>query len=83
MRASFRLTTWLMAKYRINVGNVVGHRETLDSPYRLELNPDWWCLVHADFPRWAMKEYRTRLLNVLAKWEVPPGADPVWVDSGC
>jgi len=83
MRASLRLTTWLMAKYDVNVGNVIGHRETLDSPYRLELYPDWWCLVHADFPRPAMKEYRTRLRDVLARWDVPVGAPPVWVDSGC
>jgi hypothetical protein len=83
MRASLRLTAWLMARYDVNVGNVIGHRETLDSPYRLELDPDWWCLVHADFPHAAMKEYRTRLRLVLARWEIPAGAPPVWVGSGC
>jgi hypothetical protein len=83
MRASLRLTAWLMARFDVNIGNVIGHRETLDSAYRLELNPDWWCLVHADFPRPAMKEYRTRLRNVLERWGVPAGAPPVWVDSGC
>jgi beta-N-acetylhexosaminidase len=83
MRASLRLTAWLMAKYDIDVGNVIGHRETLDSPYRLELYPDWWCLVHADFPRPAMKEYRTRLRDVLVRWGVPAGAGPGWVDNGC
>ena len=83
MRASLRLTSWLMAKYHVNIGNVIGHRETLDSPFRLELYADWRCLVHADFPRPAMKEYRTRLRDVLARWEVPAGHGPVWVDSGC
>jgi hypothetical protein len=83
MRASLRLTAWLMARYGIEIGNVIGHRESLGSPYRLELNPDWWCLVHADFPRSAMKEYRTRLRDVLDRWGVPTGRGPVWVDSGC
>ena len=83
MRASLRLTVWLMAKFDVNVGNVIGHRETLDSPYRRELNPDWWCLVHADFPRAAMREYRTRLKHRARAYDVPLGAGPEWVDSGC
>ncbi|MEX0985532.1 MAG: peptidoglycan recognition family protein [Actinomycetota bacterium] len=83
MRASLRLTVWLMAKFEINVGNVIGHRETLDSPYRYELNPDWRCLVHADFPRRAMREYRHRT-RVRAKASgVAVGAGPVWIDFGC
>jgi beta-N-acetylhexosaminidase len=83
MRASLRLTVWLMARYGINVGNVIGHRETLESPYRHELYADWKCLVHADFPHAAMREYRTRL-KVRARAEgVPRGAGPVWVDNGC
>jgi hypothetical protein len=83
MKASLRLTVWLMAKYGIDVGNVIGHNETLESPYRTELYPDWWCLVHADFPHKPMKEYRTRLREVAAARGVPHGAGPVWVESGC
>jgi N-acetyl-anhydromuramyl-L-alanine amidase AmpD len=83
MESSLALTTWLMARFDVNVGNVVGHRETLESPYRYELYPDWKCLAHADFPRWAMKEYRTRLREVLAASGVPHGPGPVWVDNGC
>ena len=83
MRASLRLTVWLMARFGINIGNVIGHRETLESPYRHELDPAWKCLVHADFPHWAMKEYRTRLKLWAAAESVPLGAGPVWVDNGC
>jgi N-acetylmuramoyl-L-alanine amidase len=83
MASSLALTTWLMARFDISVGNVVGHHETLESPYRFELYRDWKCLAHADFPRWAMKEYRTRLREVLAAAGVPHGPGPVWVDHGC
>jgi beta-N-acetylhexosaminidase len=83
MRASMRLTVWLMAKFGINIGNVIGHNESLESPYRKELYPDWWCLVHADFPHWAMHEYRQRLRDVAKARGVPVGDPPVWVDSGC
>jgi len=83
MRASFRLTRWLMARYDIAIGNVVGHRETLESPLRTELVPDWRCLVHADFPHPAMREYRRRLRVVLARRGVPAGPAPHWVDHGC
>ena len=83
MRASLRLTVWLMAKFGINVGNVVGHNETLESPHRFELYPSWKCLVHADFPHWAMHEYRTRLRDRATASGVPLGAGPRWVDNGC
>src|SRR5213075_1151382 len=33
MRASLHLTVWLMDKYGISWGNVIGHAETLQSPY--------------------------------------------------
>ena len=83
MRSSLRLTLWLMARYHINIGNVVGHNETLYSPYRLELYPSWQCLVHADFPRRAMRVYRARLREVLERRGLPAGPGPRWVDPGC
>ncbi|HEY7478083.1 MAG TPA: peptidoglycan recognition family protein [Actinomycetota bacterium] len=83
MRASLRLTRWLMARFGVGIGNVIGHRETLESPLRYELDPDWRCLVHADFPHRAMREYRTRLRVVLARRGVPAGRGPRWVDPHC
>ena len=83
MRSSLRLTMYLMARFGINIGNVIGHRETLDSPYHRELYPSWRCLVHADFPHWAMHKYRRRLRPVLSAHGVKAGKGPVWVDSGC
>jgi N-acetylmuramoyl-L-alanine amidase-like protein len=83
MRSSLRLTAYLMARFGINVGNVIGHAEALESPYHYELYPDWRCLVHADFPHPAMKKYRHRLRDVASAEGVRLGAGPKWVDSGC
>lgn len=84
MRASLRLTTWLVAKYGIHIGHVEGHNETLYSTKRLELYPSWQCLVHADFPHWAMREYRSRLKTILQNKGIPLGAGPHWVNIyGC
>jgi beta-N-acetylhexosaminidase len=49
------MTLWLMARYHINIGNVVGHNETLYSPYRLG-STHRGSASCADFPHWAMKE---------------------------
>jgi len=83
MRASLRLTVWLMSRYGISWGNVIGHAETLQSPFHMELYEDWRCLTHADFNRSEMRIYRRRLKRVAERLEVPIGAAPHWVDSGC
>ena len=84
MRSSLRLTLWLMQTFHIHIGNVVGHNETLYSPFRRELVPSWRCLVHADFPHWAMHRYRTRLRALARAEGVSVGAGPRWANVyGC
>jgi N-acetylmuramoyl-L-alanine amidase len=83
MHSSIRLTLWLMERFHINIGNVIGHNETLESPYHHELYASWRCLVHADFPHWAMKKYRRRVRELAAARAAWLGKGPVWVDSGC
>ena len=83
MRSSLRLSVWLMARFGINVGNVIGHAETLESRYHRELYRSWRCLVHADFPHRAMRRYRTRLRDLAEARDVRAGAGPVWMKSGC
>jgi N-acetyl-anhydromuramyl-L-alanine amidase AmpD len=83
MRSGIRLTLWLMQRYDINIGNVIGHAETLQSRYHKELYPSWRCLVHADFPHWAMHKYRRRIRDLASQRGIPVGKGPVWVDSGC
>jgi len=42
LRASLALTLWLMARYHIALANVIGHNESLTSPYHRELVAAWW-----------------------------------------
>ena len=58
MRASLALTAWLIGKYHVELGDVIGHNESLTSPFHKELYPGWRCQTHGDFPRAAMDEYR-------------------------
>jgi beta-N-acetylhexosaminidase len=83
MRASLRLTAWLMLKYGISFGDVIGHAEILQSPYHHERYEAWRCMTHADFNRSEMQTYRRRLKRVAGRLDVPVGAGPRWVDSGC
>jgi beta-N-acetylhexosaminidase len=83
MRASLRLTAWLMLKYGISVGNVIGHAEILQSPYHHERRASWRCSTHADWNRAEMRIYRSRLRRTARRLGVPVGSGPHWVDSGC
>ncbi len=83
MRASLRLVSWLMARYGISWGNVIGHAEILESPYHQERYASWRCLTHADWKRKEMRVYRRRLRRTARRLDVPIGDGPRWVDSGC
>ena len=49
--ASLRLTAWLMGRYGIQLRNVIGHNESLTSPYHHELYAAWRCQTHGDWTR--------------------------------
>jgi len=83
MRASLHLTVWLMDRYGISWGNVIGHAEALQSPYHHERVRSWRCLVHSDWQRRDMNVYRRRLKRLARHEGVPVGSRPRWVDSGC
>jgi N-acetylmuramoyl-L-alanine amidase len=83
MRVSLRLTAWLMLRYGINVGNVIGHAEIMQSRYHRERYEEWRCSTHADWNHREMRIYRRRLKRVAQRLGVPVGAGPEWVDSGC
>ena len=68
LRASLQLTLWLMSRYRISLPNVIGHAESLTSPYHRELYAPWRCQTHADWQHPDMVRYRS-LLAALAKRE--------------
>jgi beta-N-acetylhexosaminidase len=61
LRASLKLTRWLQGRYRIATKNVIGHNESLSSPYHRERVARLQHQTHADFPRRFMVRYRRAL----------------------
>jgi N-acetylmuramoyl-L-alanine amidase len=83
MRASLHLTAWLMARYHIPLGDVIGHAESLTSPYHHELYGPWRCQTHADWQPADMDVYRHRLRTLLHRYRIPIGKPVTRVSSGC
>jgi N-acetylmuramoyl-L-alanine amidase len=61
MRASLRLTRWLQAKFGIATKNVIGHAESLSSPYHYERVKRLRRQTHGDWTHADMQVYRRRL----------------------
>jgi beta-N-acetylhexosaminidase len=83
MRSSLRLTAWLQWRFGIRLRNVIGHNESLTSPFHHELYPAWRCQTHGDWTHADMDVYRGRLSALDRRYgvEVGPPARPV--SSGC
>jgi beta-N-acetylhexosaminidase len=56
--ASLALTRWLMAKFHISIANVIGHNESLTSPFHKELYAPWRRQTHGDWTHADMTVYR-------------------------
>jgi N-acetylmuramoyl-L-alanine amidase len=65
LRASLRLTAWLMRRYGIGLRNVIGHAESLSSPYHHERYAPWARQTHGDWRHADMEVYRSRLRALL------------------
>jgi N-acetylmuramoyl-L-alanine amidase len=61
MRASLRLTRWLQARFSIATRNVIGHSESLTSPYHRERVARLRRQTHGDWSHRHMVRYRQRL----------------------
>jgi hypothetical protein len=61
LAASLRLTRWLQGRFAIRTRNVIGHSESLRSPYHRERVKSLQHQTHADFAHATMKRYRRRL----------------------
>jgi N-acetylmuramoyl-L-alanine amidase len=61
LRASLRLTMWLQSRLGIETRNVIGHSESLQSPYHHERVRALQHQTHSDFSHATMKRYRLRL----------------------
>ena len=83
LSASLALTVWLMSRYRIELRNIIGHNESLTSPFHRERNRAWRCQTHGDWRRAEMRIYRRRLAPLARRYRVPLGP-PAWpVKSRC
>jgi N-acetylmuramoyl-L-alanine amidase-like protein len=71
--ASLALTVWLMQKYGIALGDVIGHNESRTSRWHHELYPAWRCQTHGDFAKASMDKYRARLRRLGRHYGVPLG----------
>jgi beta-N-acetylhexosaminidase len=83
MKASLHLTAWLMQRYHVPLGDVIGHAESLASPWHHELYPSWRCQTHADWQPADMAVYRARLKALLRRYHIPLGPPVARVSSGC
>jgi len=61
MHASLRLTQWLRCRFHIPIRDVIGHNESLSSPYHRERVPSLRSQTHGDWRHSSMQVYRRRL----------------------
>jgi N-acetylmuramoyl-L-alanine amidase len=61
MRSSLELTRRLMRRFHIAQRNVIGHAESLSSPYHRERYAPWRHQTHGDWTHADMRLYRARL----------------------
>jgi beta-N-acetylhexosaminidase len=61
LAASLRLTAWLKCRYGIRLSNVIGHNESLSSPYHRERVARLRTQTHGDMQRASMRVYRRKL----------------------
>ena len=83
LSASLRLTAWLMGRFHIQLRNVIGHNESLTSPYHKELYAPWRCQTHGDWARADMDVYRSRLAVLARRYGVPLGPSARRVNPHC
>lgn len=61
MHSSLQLTKWLRCRYDISIKNVIGHNESLSSPFHHEKVKKLRYQTHGDFKHKSMKRYRSQL----------------------
>ena len=83
LAASLHLTIWLMQRFGIQLRNVIGHNESLTSPYHRESYPAWQCQTHSDWNHADMQTYRRLLGGLLARYGIPLGPPARPVSTSC
>jgi beta-N-acetylhexosaminidase len=83
LRASLALTVWLMSRYGIELRNVIGHNESLTSPYHRERVAAWRCQTHGDWNHTDMEIYRSHLARLAMRFGVRLGPPAQPAKSAC
>lgn len=83
LKASLALTLWLTQQFQIKLQNVIGHNESLSSPYHHELYSAWRCQTHGDWRRQDMIVYRNDLKALAGKYGIALGSQPKLRPTGC
>jgi N-acetylmuramoyl-L-alanine amidase len=84
LRSAIRLTAWLMGRLHIQLRNVIGHNESLDSPFHREQVASWRCQTHGDWQHADMVKLRGDVARYLRQFGIAPG--PPWrahPQAGC
>jgi N-acetylmuramoyl-L-alanine amidase len=64
LNASLQLSQWLRCRFEIPIEGVIGHNESLSSPYYKELDPRFKGKTHGDFNHASMESYRAALAKL-------------------
>jgi beta-N-acetylhexosaminidase len=83
LQASLALTLWLMQRYHIKLANVIGHNESLSSPYHHEDYAPWRCQTHGDWTRPDMTIYRDDIRSLARRYGLTLGPQPPLRPTGC
>ena len=83
LAAALNLTIWLMQQFDIQLRNVIGHNESLTSPFHQELVPSFRSQTHQDWSHEDMEVFRDELAQLATTFRVPLGPAATPVDSGC
>jgi N-acetylmuramoyl-L-alanine amidase len=64
LNGSLQFTQWLRCRFGIPVSNVIGHNESLSSPFYKELDPRFQGQTHGDWNHADMQIYRSDLTKL-------------------
>jgi len=83
LQASLSLNLWLARRFHIKLENIIGHNESLSSPYHHELYKSWRCQTHGDWVRSDMMIFRKDLKARAKRYGINLGAQPKLRATGC
>jgi len=83
LSASLKLTLWLTQKLGIKLRNVIGHNESLTSPYHHERYASWRCQTHGDWVYADMNVYRGKLRKLARRYGIDLGTLPRQGHTNC